>query len=327
MKGERGATESMNALPAHEASCRAVLRFFLAALLLATVLPAALGWRLIAMYAALPELRATPVRTIPFETPAIPPPVSGWGIAVAPEGAVFVSDLSGGRLLAFPHATEASGLVLAAGAGQEALTGYALALSPDGLLAFLDSATGRVHVFGPTGRLLGSLPLGSPGARSLAIDGDGSLYVGDSAVALVRKYLPGGRPDVSWGEPSTPGCVRLSAVSSLAAKGGKVYAATPRGLYMLDEHGKVVLRRPLMGSVTALAAGPNGDIYASDISTDRVWVYSADGRILGRVVAAPGQGDLFSQPRGLAVPRRGSLYVVNDRGIGIYTLAEPLRRP
>jgi sugar lactone lactonase YvrE len=316
----------MNAPPAHEAARRAVLRFFLAALLSATVLPAALGWRLITAYAALPEIRATPVRMIPFASPAIPPPVSGWGIAVAPEGAVFVSDLSGGRLLAFPNATEASGLVLAAGAGEEALTGYALALSPDGRVAFLDSATGRVHVFGSTGRLLGSLPLGSPGARSLAIDDDGSLYVGDSGVALVRKYLPGGRPDVSWGDPSTPGCVRLSVVS-LAAKGGKVYAATPRGFSILDERGKVALRRPLMGSATALAAGPNGDIYASDISTDRVWVYSAEGRIRGRVVAAGGREDLFSQPRGLAVPRKGSLYVVNDRGIGIYALAEPPGRP
>lgn len=315
-------------MPASAPSERMLLRSLVVVLLLITAVPAVLGWRLIAAYAALPEFPAAIERTINLSSATISPPASGEGIAVAPDGAIFVADLSGGRLLAFPDGTEASGSVLSDGVGGQVLRGFGLALSPDGTIYFLDNPTGLVHIFTRTGELLGSLPLGSPGARSIAVDDIGNIYVGDTGAQVVRKYLAGGKSDRSWGDDSSPGSVRLggNCATGLAASRGNLYVACPYALLVLDEHGKLLTSRATPGPTGMLAAGSNGTIYASDIVTNRVWVYSQDARVLGRIVAADRGADIFGQPRGLALTREGRLYVVNDNRITVYSFQVPGKR-
>ena len=304
---------------------RRFLLAFVAALLLISVIPAFLGWRLIATYAAIPGFRAAPAGSISLETHKIPPPSAGWGIAVAPDGGLFVSDISGGRLLSFPNGMEESGRVLASGVEGRALQVQSLALSPDGTLWLLEMSTGRVHIFTRAGQHLRSLALGSPGARCLAIDEEGRIFVSDPEAGTIRRFLPGGEPDLSWGDPSSPGLLEQAEVSGLAVWDAKLYAATRRELLVLDGHGRVSARGPLKAPVTELAAGPDGSVYASDFATNRVWVYSAEGVLLGRVVG-PGREDLFAQPRGLALPGRGGLYVVNEKWVGVYSLERLGRR-
>jgi sugar lactone lactonase YvrE len=304
---------------------RRFLRGVLAALLLATALPSVLGWRLIATYAAIPRFHATLGRVLEMQTPEIRPPAAGGEMVVAPDGAVFVSDLAGGRVLAFPDAGEDSGFILAREVEGHPIQPRSLAWAPDGTLWVLDQSTGRVHVFTRAGRLLRSLPLASPGDFCLAIDAEGGIYVGDNATRTILKYLPDGKQDVSWGDAS-PGSAGASGVSALAVSGSRLYAANARTLTAWDHRGKLLLRRRLKAPVTALASDLDGLLYASDISTNRVWIYGADGRLLARVVGPGDAETLFFQPRGLAV-RRKTLYVVNETRIGIYRLDESRPHP
>ncbi len=297
--------------------------WLLVALFIVTAVPSVLGWRLISAYAAIPEQQAKRLETFGLANARIAPPAVGYGIAVTPDGGIFVGDVAGQRLLAFPDGTGDSGVVLAEEAPDRKLLAFGLALSPDDSLYLLDYSTGRVHNFDRAGSFRRSLALGSPGARCLAIAGDGSIYIGDTAPRIVRKYLPAGEPDFSWGDRSSPGSVAVGSVFGLAESGGRVYAAADSFLWILDEHGRVLGRNPMRGSVEALTAGPDGLIYASDTFTNRIWVYSDDGRVLGRIVGSPAEGQLFFQPRGIAVPRRASLYVVNESQIGLYDLLPP----
>jgi DNA-binding beta-propeller fold protein YncE len=68
-----------------------------------------------------------------------------------------------------------------------------------------------------------------------------------------------------------------------------------------------------------LAASPDGRLYMSDISTNRVWVLDREGKIIGRVVGTHPTDSLFGQPRGVAI-HAGNLYVLNDSRVTVYRL-------
>ncbi len=78
-------------------------------------------------------------------------------------------------------------------------------------------------------------------------------------------------------------------------------------------------------SVTALAGGPNGDVYVVDGEMPAVRLYDRDGRYERVFVAPLGEPGHYSQPNGVAVlsdgrvvirdPRRSQLVVYSPRGV------------
>ncbi len=303
---------------------RRLLLLLIAALVGAVVAPAVIGWKLIAAYAALPRVEAVVERMIPLASGRITPRASGQGIVVAPDGAIFVADLHGGRVLAYPAGTRESGVVLAGPPRGPLLRGWAIALTPDGTIALLEASTGLVHFFTRSGEFLRKAQLTDPAARALAIDAVGNIYVAQPDKG-VRKFLPDGQPDSLWGDAATPGLAAFDEVVGLAAQPDTLYVALSRTreLAVLDSRGRLRQRRRLMGLAGMLSIAPDGSLYMSELSTARVWILDRSGRIQGRVLGAGGDEKLFFQPRGLAVLGDNKLWVMNDSYLTLYSLRGP----
>ena len=117
-------------------------------------------------------------------------------------------------------------------------------------------------------------------AHSVTIDGQGFLWVTDSAAHVVHKFSPDGRPLMTLGKKGVAG------------------DNTSRELFNQPNH---------------VAIAPNGDIYVSDGYVNaRVMQFSAAGqfvRIIGGVKGSqPGQLQL---PHGVALDSRGRI-LIND---------------
>ncbi len=296
-----------------------------ALLVLATLVPAALSWRLIAGYAALATLPVQIESELSFRAPPGAPPFhDGQGLAVAADGTVFAADLAGGRLLAFaPGAPE--GRVFAPAPGEPALRRpCGVALTPDQEQVYvLERLTGMVVVYDRGGGLVRTAQLASPGARGMAVDAAGRVYIADTGLDLVRRFTPDLEPDLGWGDAATPGASRLGSALGLAVLNDSLYASIPETLevVLLNPNGRIRSRVPSRGYASWLTATPDQRLLMSDISTNRVWLLDGDGQAVGRLISAvPGEA-LFGQPRGLAV-QGTRLYVLNDSRVTVYRVPD-----
>lgn len=311
------------------ASRRAV-NGLLAALVLATVLPALLGAAHAVSYARIPTIPVSLVREVTLIAPGVRPLTDLQGLAVTPDGAILVAELGGRRLVELRDGTSGRGVVLASAETPEALQRpFDVAVTPDGLVLVLDQATGLVHRLYRDGRRLPPLPLGSPGARTLAVDAAGAIVVGDTGAGLVRRYRPDGSPDIGWGERHPAGQTPVGEVVGIAFVAGGIMAASgaERGAALLDDAGRVIGRTVTVGNVGPLARLSAERLLMTDLSTNRVWVLDATGRTVGRLVRADGDEPFFFQPRGVAAPGDGCLYVASDMRVGIYRIEQSYAAP
>jgi DNA-binding beta-propeller fold protein YncE len=300
----------------------------LALLVLVAVVPALLGWRLIAEYAAVPTLPVSLERELPLFGGGLPPPAAAEGVVVTSAGRIFVADQGARRLVAFDSAEAPNAKLVAPGPGRPSVDRpYALAVAPGDRICLLDTATGEVQVFDTAGALLRSLPIGTPGSRALAADGDGNLYVGETGAQRIRKFLPDGHLDDSWGDGSQPGTVRLPGVVGLAIADSLLFAVSDvrHTVTVFDPGGRVRTAQRLTGNPHALAAAPDGRLYVSDLGTNRVWVLDRAGNTVARAVGADGREEIFARPRGVAGTADGRLLVVNENRVSVYRLGASAR--
>ncbi|MEZ4521966.1 MAG: 6-bladed beta-propeller [Thermomicrobiales bacterium] len=115
-------------------------------------------------------------------------------------------------------------------------------------------------------------------AYAIAVDGEGYVYVSDWQAGHILKYAPNGRLVTMWGTFGT----------------GEGEFSNPMGI----------------------AVDADGNVYISDYNNNRVQKFSADGEYLdewGTLDGARGSGPGdFDGPRGIAVDRSGSVYVVDS---------------
>jgi DNA-binding beta-propeller fold protein YncE len=147
-----------------------------------------------------------------------------------------------------------------------------------------DAEGDRIQMFGSDGVFLGQWGALGSGAgqfanpESVAVDGDGNVYVADRGNARVEKFDPAGGFLGQWGTPgSGPGQLSL-----------------PEGI----------------------AVDGFNDVYVADAGNDRIVKFAPDGTFLlqwGATGAEPGQ---FDGPDSVASDRAGNVYVAdseNDR--------------
>ncbi len=310
--------------PRPDESSRWRLKLFLLVLVVATIAPAVWCWALISHYDAIAHVAVVPERDIVFRGADGRTITDGQTLVMDDTGALYLADFGSNRVLAFPDRTSTSGRVFAPTTDQDPVRRpYGLGVSPDGNLLAIDGITGLVNVYDRQGTILRTMQLGSR-ARLISVDELGRIYVADSGAHRLKRFLPNGEPDPSWGKLSIPGTVAPGPVIGMVVERDRVYIAIPKALIVLNEQGDEILRTQPVGNAGQLTRGPLGTLLMSDEPTSRIWWLDRNMQTIGRVVGADGTQRVVTQPRGLVVtPNATKIYVVNRIWITPYNVQWP----
>ncbi len=158
-------------------------------------------------------------------------------------------------------------------------------------------------------------PLGELTApEGIDVDGDGMVYVADSAEGVVHVLMSTGQGVRRIGAPGRE-AGQLDAPSDVEVDGGRVFVADAgnRRLQVFDAAGGRFLAEWRLGYRPVGIAAGGGRVYVSDAAAPRVTVYDTAGVALA--VWGQGQGvDAvlpFVAPRGMAVDDEGDVFVAD----------------
>lgn len=274
---------------------------FLALLAVLTLAPSWAAYHHIAAHVAIPLLDST-LETCPGSAGG-----RGFGACAAGAGGLFLVDLERPGVSFVTDGADA--LPLPSPRGADALLEpRALAAADGGLVYALDAGNGTLHVF-QRGAHVRAVPIASPGASALALDGAGRLLVADTERDAVCRFTRELLPDPAFGRG---GCVAVSAPVGVAAlgTGTRVLAASRSGLLaVFDGSGRALGTRRLVGRPGALSRASETRAFLADEKTGRLFVLDANGRELARVAGDPGDAEVLFGLRCAARAADGSVWL------------------
>jgi DNA-binding beta-propeller fold protein YncE len=218
-----------------------------------------------------------------------------WGVAVAPNGNVYVADTWNHRVQYFDPSGKFLGKFGRLGDAKGSTTSEegifwgprAIAINPAGEVYVTDTGNKRVQVFGLDGtfkRMFGGVGAG-PGQFNeevgLALDAQGNVWIADTRNARIQKLSPTGEPLAQIPVPS----------------GWESQNVTNKPYLAVDAQGRIIASFPDQG---------------------RLLVFGADGQQL-KDIPLPGNGS----PVGVAVAPDGRIMVADSRGNVIDVLPSP----
>jgi len=249
------------------------------------------------------------------------------GVAVAPDGSVYVVDSDNCRIQHF----SATGTFLNAWGSCGSEEGkfshpYGVAVAPDGTVYVADTDNHRIQRFSATGGYLGQW--GSWGSgdgqfsypRGVAVAPDGTVYVADRGNHRIQRFSATGTFLGKWGsEGSGDGQFRWPYGVAVAPD-GTVYVAdsgnhriqrfSATGTF-LGQWGSLGYGDGQFAEPRGVAVAPDGTVYVADSGNYRIQRFSAPGGYLGQW-GSEGSGDgQFEYPRGVAVAPDGTVYVAD----------------
>lgn len=206
------------------------------------------------------------------------------GVAVGPDGDVYVADSINGRLR---KVTSNGGIATDLTPGQFYARPRDTAIDAQGKVYVVEADAGWVRKVDPTTKRRSVYTKGLAEPWSAAFGPDGSLYVTDYGKQRIRRVLPSGRH----------------------------YTFAGTGIYGVRDGspGYATLGRPAAVTVDA-----RGYVYVADLGTHRVRVISPEGVVATLAGGNQGFDDgaarlaRFDNPRGVAVATDGTVYV-SDR--------------
>ena len=266
---------------------------------------------------------------------------------IAPDGSV--STLAGGR----------EGYADGAGASAAFHTPSGLAIDREGNLYVADTGNNRIRKLTPAGLVSTLAGDGAAGFRDgaaavaqfdgptgVAVDARGNVYVADTYNDRLRLITPAGevrtlaggdRPGYADG-PGSGGALFDTPCGVTVAASGDIYVADTGNdrLRRVGADGQVStvgLYTPegaefFIGGPVGLAPTRDGFLYFTEQERGGVWQLGADGRT--RLIAGTGSGFAdgdgataarLNQPAGLALDRRGALYVADTANYLVRKLA------
>ncbi len=249
------------------------------------------------------------------------------GLGVAPNGDVYVADLSNGRIAVFGadgnFKRNFGKLGPEPGKGKpgEFNEPSGVAVGPDGSVYVADSWNGRIQKFSPEGK-----PLGEYGGarysfyspRNVGTDRSGNIYVADTGNSMVKVIAPDGKIIKTLGGKGSGGG-QFNEVFGVAVNGkGEVFVADPGNKkihkFSALPAGEFVSAVKVPGWQTAapfwphLACDAQDLVYAVDPGNRKIWVYDSELQYRGTLGGGQG-GELFASPLGLGFAQDGSLWV------------------
>ena len=254
------------------------------------------------------------------------------GIAVGPDGSIFVLDTGNNRVQKF---SEDAGFLatwgkLGPGEG-EFNEPWGIATDAKGNVYVADTWNHRIQKFDSDGKFLsqwGGYASGSPdiaagkfyGPRSIAIDPSGYVYVADTGNHRVQKFDAVGEPVAAFGQRGTGKGQFSEPVGLAIAADGTVLVAdtwnhrvqrltpdlSPAGEWMIvGWESNSVTNKPF------LAADAKGRIFATDPDNNRVFQF--DNGALVKVFGRTGEtGGPMGLPTGVAMDAKGRVLVVDS---------------
>lgn len=262
------------------------------------------------------------------------------GLAVAPDGDVYVADLANSRISvfgpdgAFKRTFGHLGAQPGKGKPGEFNEPSGVAVGPDGTVYVADAWNGRIQKFDPKGRYLGEYggakySFYSP--RNVAVDRNNNVYVADTGNSMVKVIDPTGKVIRTLGGRGSGGGQFNEVFGVAVDSRGEVFAADPgnKRIEKFGPGGNFVKACKVPGWQTAspfwpmLAVDSQDRVWAVDGGNHKLWVF--DSNLTYVASLGGGQGpDFFSAPLGVAFAPDGSLWVGDVASDKLFKLHPPV---
>lgn len=256
------------------------------------------------------------------------------GVAVAPDGSLYVVDSRNNRIQKF----DSSGQHILSwgefGTGQGQFNEpWGVAVDAQGNVYVADWWNHRVQKFDGDGRFIAAWgeygitngSLGEPGVfygpRSIAIDPKGNVYVADTGNHRIQVFDSSGRFLSQHGGRGSGDGQFEEPVGLAIDKDGYIFVADTwnRRIQRFDSSFNLVNQWPIMGweSESALnkpylAVDDRGGLYVSDPGNHRLLKFSSNGTLIAAWGTFGSAAGSFNLPTGVACDEAGSVIVVDS---------------
>jgi DNA-binding beta-propeller fold protein YncE len=253
-----------------------------------------------------------------------------WGIAVSPNGTIYIADRDNSRIQAFGS----SGTFVAQWGGAGAANGkfnspWGVAVNSTGYVYVTDRSNCRVQVFDPNGTFVAKW--GSPGTgkgnfyypEGIAVNSTGYVYVADTLNNRVQVFGPLGNYITGW-TVSNPRGLAVNSTDSLYVVSGNSHRVlvydTSYGY--LGEWGSLGTGAGQFCYPWGIVTDAAGRVYVSDMGNYRVEVFDVRGNYLSQFGTFGADAGQFYYPTGLGATASGYLYAVDTSSNRVEVFSE-----